>query len=197
MSATAGTNVLESRSPTTGELIRSVRVTASDAVAGVVDEVAQVQPVWAQLQLSDRGRYLRRTAQAIVDLSDEISSLIAREQGKPVTEAYLMEVLPTIDALHWMADAGQEILADEKIRNHQIFMKTKRSAFTYEPLGVVGVISPWNYAWSIPLQEVGMALMAGNGVVLKPASLTPLIGEKIGEVFARAGVRTPRRSSRR
>ena len=107
-----------------------------------------------------------------------------REQGKPRNEAFSMEILPTIDALHWIARAGVEILADEKIPMPQLFLKTKRSAFTYEPLGVIGVISPWNYPWSIPFGEVALALMAGNGVVLKPASLTPLIGERIA-----AGVR--------
>ena len=70
----------------------------------------------------------------------------------------------------------------------QLFLKTKRSTFMYEPLGVIGVISPWNYPWSIPFGEVALALMAGNGVVLKPASLTPLIGERIAAVFERAGV---------
>ncbi len=179
---------LESLSPTTGELVGSVAVTPADDVAAVVEEVCQVQPVWAQLALKDRGRYLRRAAQAIIDLTQEIVALIAREQGKPRTAAYLMEVLPTIDALHWMADQGPRILADERIRTPQVFLKTKRSSFTYDPLGVVAVIAPWNYPWSIPLQEVAMALMAGNGVVLKPASLTPLIGERIGEIFARAGV---------
>ena len=70
----------------------------------------------------------------------------------------------------------------------QLFLKTKRSAFMYEPLGVIGIISPWNYPWSIPFGEVALALMAGNGVVLKPASLTPLLGERIAQVFERAGV---------
>jgi acyl-CoA reductase-like NAD-dependent aldehyde dehydrogenase len=179
---------LESRSPTTGELVGSVQATPAGEVAAVVEEVAQVQPVWAQLKTADRGRYLRRAAQAIIDLTEEIVALISREQGKPRTEAYLMEVLPTIDALHWMADRGPSILADEKIPHPQLFLKTKRSSFTYDPLGVVAVIAPWNFPWTIPLQEVAMALMAGNGVVLKPASLTPLTGERIAEVFARAGV---------
>ena len=67
-------------------------------------------------------------------------------------------------------------------------MLQKRHRFFYEPLGVVGVIAPWNYPWSIPFGEVAMALMAGNGVVLKPASLTPVIGERIREVFERAGL---------
>ena len=99
-----------------------------------------------------------------------------------------MELLPTIDALKWIAKAGAEILSEEKVPMPQLFLKTKRSAFVYEPLGVIGVISPWNYPWSIPFGEVALALMAGNGVVLKPASLTPLIGERIVSVFSRAGV---------
>src|SRR4029077_14283283 len=95
---------------------------------------------------------------------------------------------PTIDALTWIARAGVELLADEKIPMPQLFLKTKQSAFSYEPLGVIGVISPWNYPWSIPFDEVAMALMAGNGVVLKPASLTPLLGERIRETFEKAGL---------
>ena len=98
-----------------------------------------------------------------------------------------MELLPTIDSLRWLADAAPEILDDERIPL-PIFLKQKRARFTYEPLGVVGVIAPWNYPWSIPFGEVAIALMAGNGVVLKPASLTPLIGQRIQEVFERAGV---------
>src|SRR3989475_6586503 len=70
----------------------------------------------------------------------------------------------------------------------QALFLSKKAKFSYEPLGVVGVIAPWNYPWSIPCGEVAMALMAGNGVVLKPASLTPLIGERIQWVFERAGL---------
>ena len=140
------------------------------------------------LSLAERGEYLQRAAQVILDECDEIRDLIVREQGKPRNEAFSMELLPTIDALRWIARAGAEILAEEKVPMPQMFLKTKRSAFVYEPLGVIGVISPWNYPWSIPLGEVALALMAGNGVVLKPASLTPLIGERIAGVFERAGV---------
>jgi len=182
------TGVLESFSPSTGELVGAVPTITPAEVQGVVDEVAQVQPFWAQLPLEDRGRYLRRTAQVILDDIDDIRDLIAREQGKPRTEAYVMEILPTVDALNWVADAGPEILADEPVGHPQVFLKAKRAAFAYEPLGVVGVIAPWNYPWTIPLGEVAIALMAGNGVVLKPASLTCLIGARIQQVFERAGL---------
>jgi acyl-CoA reductase-like NAD-dependent aldehyde dehydrogenase len=187
VSATA-TAQLESLDPLTGRPIGVVPVTAPDEVGAVVDAVAKVQPFWAQLMLADRARYLERAAQVLIDEGDEIRDLIVSEQGKPRTEAFSMEVLPTIDALHWVARAGQQILADEKIPMPQLFLKTKRSAFIYEPLGVIGVIAPWNYPWSIPFGEVAIALMAGNGVVLKPASLTPLVGERIARVFERAGV---------
>jgi acyl-CoA reductase-like NAD-dependent aldehyde dehydrogenase len=183
-----GISQLESYNPATGQPIGGVPVTPPDQVQGVVQEVAKVQPFWAQLTLADRARYLERAAQVVIDEGDAIRDLIVAEQGKPRNEAFSMEVLPTIDALTWIARHGQDILAEEKIPMPQVFLKTKRSAFTYEPLGVIGVISPWNYPWSIPLGEVALALMAGNGVVLKPASLTPLVGERIARVFERAGV---------
>ena len=179
---------LESFSPATAELLGSVPVVAPEAVQGVVDDVAEIQPFWAGLPLSDRARYMRRTAQVIIDNLDELTTLLAREQGKPRTEAYTMELVPTIDALHWIADNGPKILADERIRYSQPYFLGKRSWFTYDPLGVVGVIAPWNYPWSIPFGEVAIALMCGNGVVLKPASLTPLIGQRIQWVFERAGL---------
>ena len=130
---------------------------------------------------------MRRAADALLDEIDDLSELLASEQGKPRTEAYAMELLPTIDALHWCAEAGPEILADERIGFTQPFLFGKRSHFAFEPIGVVGVIAPWNYPWSIPFGEVAIALMAGNGVVLKPASLTPLLGDRIRGVFEKAG----------
>ena len=178
---------LESFNPATGELVGAVETIGPDDVQAVVDDVARVQPFWAQLSLADRAAYMRRAAAVLVDDLDEVAELLTREQGKPLVESYAMELIPTIDALRWCASAGPRILADERIPYPQPFLKTKRSFFSYEPLGVVGVIAPWNYPWSIPFGEVAIALMAGNGVVLKPASLTPLLGERIQRVFDDAG----------
>ena len=183
----ASKKVLESFNPTTGELLGTVETLTPPKVQAVVDDVAEVQPFWAQLSLEDRARYMRRAADVLLAEIDELAELLTREQGKPRVESYSMELLPTVDALKWIADAGPEILADEKIPFPQAFLKTKRAKFAYEPIGVVGVIAPWNYPWSIPFGEVAIALMAGNGVVLKPASLTPLIGERIRMIFEKAG----------
>jgi acyl-CoA reductase-like NAD-dependent aldehyde dehydrogenase len=179
---------LQSFNPATGDLVGSVETITPEQVQGVVDEVAEVQPFWAQLSLEDRARYMRAAADVLVEEVDEIAELLTREQGKPRLESYTMELLPTIDLLHWCADNGPEILADEKVSYPQVFLKQKSSFFAYEPLGVVGVIAPWNYPWSIPFGEVAIALMAGNGVVLKPASLTPLLGDRIQRTFERAGL---------
>jgi succinate-semialdehyde dehydrogenase/glutarate-semialdehyde dehydrogenase len=186
--ATRKPKQLESFNPATGELLGSVETVTPAEVQAVVDDVAGVQPFWAELTLADRAGYLRRAADALLDDLDEIAVLLTREQGKPRNEAYTMELLPTIDLLHWCADQGPRILDDEKIRYPQVFLKTKRSHFRYEPIGVVGVIAPWNYPWSIPFGEVAIALMAGNGVVLKPASFTPLLGERIRSVFEKGGL---------
>jgi acyl-CoA reductase-like NAD-dependent aldehyde dehydrogenase len=179
---------LQSFNPATGELVGTVQTIVPDEVQGVVDEVAEVQPFWAQLSLADRARYMRAAADVLVDEVDDLAEMLTREQGKPRLESYTMEILPTIDLLHWCADNGPEILADEKVSYPQVFLKQKSSFFAYEPLGVVGVIAPWNYPWSIPFGEVAIALMSGNGVVLKPASLTPLLGERIRRTFEKAGL---------
>jgi acyl-CoA reductase-like NAD-dependent aldehyde dehydrogenase len=178
---------LESFNPATGEKLGAVEALTPAKVQGVVDDVAEVQPFWAELSLEDRARYMRRAADVLLEEIDELAELLSREQGKPRVESYTMELLPTVDSLRWIAGNGPEILADEKVGFPQIFLLSKSGKFIYEPLGVVGVIAPWNYPWSIPFGEVAMALMAGNGVVLKPASLTPLIGERIRMLFERSG----------
>jgi acyl-CoA reductase-like NAD-dependent aldehyde dehydrogenase len=179
---------LESFNPATGELVGTVETVSPSQVQSIVDAVAEVQPFWAQLSLQERAGYMRRAADVLLSQIDDVAELLSSEQGKPRVESYTMELLPTIDLLNWCADNGPKILADEQISYSQVFLLTKKSFFSYEPIGVVGVIAPWNYPWSIPFGEVAIALMAGNGVVLKPASLTPLLGERIRDVFERAGL---------
>jgi acyl-CoA reductase-like NAD-dependent aldehyde dehydrogenase len=178
---------LESFNPATGELIGTVETITPAKVQGIVDDVAEVQPFWAALSLEDRARYMRRAVDVLLAELDEIAELLTSEQGKPRVESYTMELLPTVDSLKWVADNGPSILADEKL-SMPVILKSKSAKFTYEPIGVVGVIAPWNYPWSIPFGEVAIALMCGNGVVLKPASLTPLIGERIRQTFEKAGL---------
>src|SRR5437879_6800982 len=82
---------LESFNPATGERIGAVPTITPEQVQSVVDDVAAVQPFWAQLPVSDRARYMRRTAQVIIDSLDDLTALLSREQGKPRNESYVME----------------------------------------------------------------------------------------------------------
>lgn len=182
------TAALRSVDAFTGETLGAVPTTAPDDVAGVVAEAAVVQPYWAQLPLAERGDYLRRAAQAILDRAETIRDLIAREVGKPRTEAELTEVLPSVDLLHWLADAGPRVLAEERIAVPQLLLRAKRPRVAYEPLGAIAVIGPWATPWLVTLGQVASALMTGNAVVLKPASPACLVGEWIPRVLARAGV---------
>lgn len=184
----APTGTLESFNPATGELVGSVPTINPEQVDAVVAEIHQVQPFWAELSFADRARYLRRAALILADRKDEVAALLTAEQGKVRTEAYAMEVLTTVDSFVWAANNAAKFIGDEKIKPSQAFLKTRRMRFHYRPVGVIGVISPWNYPLLLPAAEIATALMAGNGIIFKPASLTCLIGQKLQEIFDEAGL---------
>jgi succinate-semialdehyde dehydrogenase/glutarate-semialdehyde dehydrogenase len=179
---------LESQSPVTGEPLGSVPASGSREVAAAVADAASVQRLWAQLRLEDRARYMARAAQAVIDEADEIVALVGREQGRPRAEAEIMELLPAIGTLQWLADYGPEILEGERIGFSRSQHPIKRGRWTYEPLGVVAVLGPATEPFATPLGDVAVALMAGNGVVFKPSPHAVLSGARIGRVFARAGL---------
>jgi acyl-CoA reductase-like NAD-dependent aldehyde dehydrogenase len=174
--------------PATGEPFGSVVTIAAENIAEVVGQVAKVQPLWALLRLEDRARYMRRMAQAIVDELDELRETIAREQGRPRTEVAALELLAAIDALKWVAADGARVLGGRRVGVHHSLFLTKRARIAYEPYGVVGVIGAGSAPFAQPLGQIAGALLAGNGVVFKPASRAALAGERIGRVLTRAGL---------
>ena len=174
--------------PATGEVLETVITTAPSEVADVVAQVAKVQPLWALLRLEDRTRYMRRMAQAIIDELDELRETIAREQGRPRTEVAALELLVAIDALKWVAQDGANVLGERRVGVHRSLSLTKRARIAYEPYGVVGVIGAGSAPFAQPLGQIAGALLAGNGVVFKPALRASLAGERIARVLARAGL---------
>jgi len=165
-----------------------VAPTAPEAVASAVAEARAVQRLWWQLRARDRARYMARAAQAVIDEADELAELIGLEQGRPRAEIELMELLPAIETLQWLAEHGPGILAGEKVRVSRALRPLTRARWTYEPLGVVAVLGPATEPFATPLGDVAVALMAGNGVVCKPSPHAALAGERIARVFARAGL---------
>jgi acyl-CoA reductase-like NAD-dependent aldehyde dehydrogenase len=179
---------LESFDPTTGRRLGAVPVAAPDDVVAAVEQAAGVQPLWATLRLSDRARYMARAAQAVIDEFDELVEVIGAEQGRPRAEAEVMELLAAVETLQWLTEHGPGVLAGERIRFARTQHPVKRGRWSYEPLGVVGVLGPAAEPFATPLGDVAVALMAGNGVVLKPSPHVPLCAERIARVFARAGL---------
>src|SRR5919201_769039 len=178
---------LVSHDACTGEALGEVPETPPEAIPGIVEEVGVVQPFWAALPLGDRSRYLRRIAQVVLDEVDDLSELIAREQGRPRTEAVTMEILASVDALRWIAAYAPRFLADQRLRGNQLPLRGKRSHLVRDPVGVVGVASPWSSPWASGLRRVAYALMAGNGVVLAPDPLVPLTAVRLVGALERGG----------
>jgi len=177
-----------SRDPATGEEIGRVTIASVEDVGHAVSRARAAQKHWRELSFAERGRMVLRARKFVLEEMDELARLISRETGKPVAEAIAMEIVPTLDLMQFFARRTHRLLRPEKINIGQYNLMGRTSRIIYKPLGVVGIISPWNFPWAIPLGEVVMALMAGNTVVLKPSELTPLTGLKIGEAFARASL---------
>src|SRR5215217_5628555 len=178
--------MLISVDPSTGEEIGRVPLMDTAEVAAAVARARAAQPAWAGLSYRDRARFILRAREVVLDQLDEIAKLISRETGKPVTEAIAMEIVPTLDLMHYFADNTKQILKRKRVGLGQYNFMARTSYIVYKPLGVVGIISPWNFPWATPLDEVVMALMAGNAVVVKPSELTPLTALKIADIFKQA-----------
>src|SRR5258705_8543116 len=174
--------------PGTGQEIGRAPLSSPQEVKEAVVKARQAQPGWASLSYRQRARVILQARKLMLAERDEIAFLISRETGKPVAEAISMEIVPTLDAMHYFAHAAENLLRPQKIDIGQYGLMGRSSAIVFRPLGVIGIISPWNFPLATPADEVVMALMAGNAVVLKPSELTPLIALKIGEIFRQAGL---------
>jgi succinate-semialdehyde dehydrogenase/glutarate-semialdehyde dehydrogenase len=172
--------------PSTGEEIgRAPLMNASD-VAAALDKARTAQPAWARLSYRSRAQIILRARELVLNQLEEIARLISRETGKPAAEAVSMEIVPTLDLMHYFAENTESLLYQRRIGLGQYNLMGRSSYIVYKPVGVVGIISPWNFPWATPLDEVVMALMAGNAVVVKPSELTPLTALKIGDIFKQA-----------
>jgi succinate-semialdehyde dehydrogenase/glutarate-semialdehyde dehydrogenase len=172
--------------PATMAEIGRVPIFSSDDVNHAVNKARAAQPAWAALTFAERARYILKAKDLLLDRQDGICELISQEVGKPAVEAMTSEVLPVANLMDYFARKSAKLLRDERF-TLSVF-RNKKSRISFNPFGVVGIISPWNYPFSIPTGEVVMGLMAGNAVLLKPSEFTPLVGLKIGELFRAAGL---------
>ncbi|WP_030189433.1 aldehyde dehydrogenase family protein [Streptomyces violaceorubidus] len=172
------------RSPATGAPLAEHPVDGPEEVARAVARARQVQAGWAALSAPRRRAHLLRWKRALASDLDAVARTIAEETGKPAGDAAL-EVVLTLEHLGWAARNADRVLGRRRVRTG-LFTVHQRAWLTHRPVGVVGVIGPWNYPCYTPMGSVGYALAAGNAVVLKPSELTPGTGLLLAELFDRA-----------
>lgn len=176
---------IASYAPATGELLGEVSISSKDDVLATVQRARKAQAAWAVLPIEERCERLLRLRDAIVDRADEIVDVVSRECGKPRQDA-LSEVTVTVDLLTWYCKNAARILAPRDVGLH--LLVHKKSTLHYQPRGVVGVISPWNFPFVIPMGDIVAALVTGNAVVCKPSEVTPLSIQKAKEIFDGTGL---------
>lgn len=178
---------LRSIDPATLEQVGSVPVTPPEAIPELVAEARLVQRRWAESTHADRRALLVRVAHVLLDEAEELAATITAETGKPLLESYVAELFLGLEHLRWTAQHAGKVLGDERVRFTQPYLLHKRGRLLYEPLGVVAVVSPWNFPFGIPFTQTVAAVAAGNAVVVKPSELTPLTGAWVERAFEQAG----------
>jgi acyl-CoA reductase-like NAD-dependent aldehyde dehydrogenase len=179
---------VSSVNPATGAVLRELECAGESEVRSAVERAHAAQPAWGDLGVRKRVAVLREFQRKLRTRKSEIAEVITQEAGKPLAEALTTEVLVVLDAARFLIDRAYRLLRDEPLHHGNLATKLKRGRLVREPYGVVGIISPWNYPFSIPATEALAALVAGNAVVLKPSEFTSLAALALESLLQASGV---------
>ncbi len=176
------------RNPATGGVVGEVPELGDEEVAELVRRARAAQPGWHALGFEGRAQVMRALRRWCVQGAERLTATLVAETGKTHEDALLAEVGYAGAALEFWASHAGRYLADERVRTSIPFVRGKRLAVRYAPLGVVGVIGPWNYPLINNLGDAIPALMAGNAVILKPSDQTPLTSLLLAEALRECGL---------
>jgi acyl-CoA reductase-like NAD-dependent aldehyde dehydrogenase len=174
--------------PATGKIIGHTPVNTGAELERAVALAKIAQHEWAKLSYAERAGHLFRIRDYIVENTDRIADMISRDNGKTKMDALSTEVLPIAMAITYYAKNAEKVLKRKRLYGGSILTINKRSYVDRVPVGVVGIISPWNYPFAIPFHEIAMALIAGNGIVLKVATQTLEVGKVIKQCVEVGGL---------
>ncbi|MEO6858811.1 MAG: aldehyde dehydrogenase family protein [Solirubrobacteraceae bacterium] len=185
----ASAQTIPVENPATGELITTVSVTSAEELAAMAARAREAQPQWEGLGFEGRGRIMRRAQKWMIDNAERVLDTVVSETGKTYEDAQLSDYGYTVTALGFWAKEAGKYLADERVPswNNPVAIG-KKLVIRYAPLGVVGVIGPWNYPIVNSFGDCIPALMAGNTVILKPSEVTPLSGLLMAEMMRECGL---------
>jgi acyl-CoA reductase-like NAD-dependent aldehyde dehydrogenase len=168
--------------PRTGEVVAHHPVHDAKQVQDAVAQARRASNWWQELGFAGRKERLDAWRRLLVKRLDEAASLISAETGKPAADAKL-ELVIVIDHLHWAAKNAERVLRKRRVPAG-LLMSNQAATLEYLPVGVVGVIGPWNYPAFTPMGSIAYALAAGNTVVFKPSELTPGVGTWLSDTLA-------------
>src|SRR4051812_22769259 len=175
------------RNPATGEALRDFECATTGDVQHAVTRARAAQRGWRDIAIRQRLTILQRFQHLLNDRKQQVARTITSEAGKPYAEALLTEILIVLDAARYLLNESYGFLRDQPVPHGSLATKAKSGRVVREPYGVVGIISPWNYPFSIPATEALAALITGNAVVLKPSELTPLSTLELASLLRDAG----------
>jgi succinate-semialdehyde dehydrogenase/glutarate-semialdehyde dehydrogenase len=173
--------------PATGEKVGEYPLMGPEEVSRAIDEARRAFPAWSQSSFATRARIFRRAASHLAERAEQYAEVICSETGKTQLDAMLAEVFPTCDLCHYYAKNSERFLRPVKVGGSMV-LPGRRAYYTFEPRGVVGVIAPWNYPFTLASGPVISALAAGNAVVLKPSSQTTASAKILEEILREAGL---------
>ncbi len=172
--------------PATLQKVGQVPIASPTQVHHAVAKARNAFLNWKTCSLHERVEYLYAARDWLIDHQNEVIDIICSETGKPRTEALLAEIFYCCDALTFYAKNAEKFLQNDHRSLH--LLKNKRVYVSYQPLGVVGIISPWNYPFTLTFGEAIPALVSGNTVIIKPSEVTPLSGLLASRVFREVGL---------
>ncbi|TDQ05394.1 aldehyde dehydrogenase family protein [Labedaea rhizosphaerae] len=176
------TATFESLNPATGEVVAVHPVHDAAAVAEAVAGARAAADWWAGLGFGGRAKILLKWKGVVTRRAQQLAEVVHAETGKPHADA-MLEIVLAIDHLSWAAKHAAKVLGPKK-RSAGLLMANQTAIVEYQPLGVIGVIGPWNYPVFTPMGSIAYALAAGNAVVFKPSEYTPGVGRWLAESFA-------------
>jgi acyl-CoA reductase-like NAD-dependent aldehyde dehydrogenase len=174
--------------PATGQIVAHVPDLAAAAVAELAVRARAAQPNWEAFGFEARGRILLRAQKWLIDNSERMIDTIVSETGKTYEDAEFAEIAYAANAFGFWAKEAHNYLGDERIKSSQIMLKGKKLILRYRPLGLVGVIGPWNYPLTNSFGDCIPALASGNSVILKPSEVTPLTSMLMAEGLRECGL---------
>lgn len=170
---------LKAINPATGAVIGKVALTPLEEMPEIMSEARAAQKVWESFSFERRRDHIFKIRDYVLKNAEEIATVVSHNNGKTLSDAMNTEVLPCVLAADWYAKKTKSILGKKNLPPSNVLFANKRAYIERLPMGVVGVISPWNYPMAIPFGEIIMGLMAGNAILFKTASETCLVGVEI------------------